>query len=192
MKKIIIILLLISNFGFCQQNEITDFINNLPELIIPTDNYHLFEYEYFYNLNEYSLPEKVSNQWNGTLINYISYNKDEETEFYSTIFNCIGKYNLRADLKTIIIKTHTGTPESFYLINLVEDGGKLKPISKLEILGESDASVYFSIDKNQIKIYNLTELSALGVLVSINSNGKFIIESTELFEENDWDGILKY
>jgi len=193
MKKIvIIILLLVSNWGFSQQIEINDFINNLPELKIPTENYHHFDYEYFYSLKEYSFPEKVSKQWNGTIINYISYDTDKEFEFHTTIYNCIGKYNLRKDVTTIIIKTNTGKPESFSLINLIESNGKLTPISILEILGELDASIYFSIDKTQIKIYNLAEISALGVLVNINSNGKFIIESTKLFEENDWDGILKY
>lgn len=173
-------------------SQVDTFINSLPTLS-PNSNYRDLDYEAYQTSQAFSFPDLVCAEWDETNMDYYDYGEKKSTDFYGDVIQCIGKYQLATNIYTLLVRTNSGYPESYSLINILKTGNNYTPVAELEVYLEvSGTSTFYSITGSKIKVHYISEINGLGTTYSINSAGNFVLDSLTEFDENNYQGIFTY
>ncbi|WP_152287865.1 hypothetical protein [Flavicella marina] len=194
MKNILVALLLTYSFCLKAQTPLENFLNNLSELPKHSE-YTNFDRELYENFTGFSVKPYSSELSSGNYF-YIGYMGKERSMDIGAINDIyLGKYSLTPSIFTILIKY---VPEGFVgttftLLNIKKEKNTFIQVSELEVAYTgTNEFVDFYFLNNKIKVLYATESLGKGITYIINDNGEFIIESSQEFDEANYQGIFSY
>lgn len=194
MKNIILKFIVVGFFSFTNSiyGQVDTFINSLPTLS-PHSNYRDFDYESYQKSQAFPFLDSICAEWDETDIDFYDYGEKSSRKFYGHFIECLAKYQLATNIYTLLVRTNSGYPESYALINILKNGNIYTPVARLEVyLSGGGIGAFYSINNNKIKVHYMSEIDGLGATYSINSAGNFVLDSSTEFDENNYQGIFTY
>ncbi len=108
----------------------------------------------------------------------------------------LSKYDINPNIKTILLRTDYGYPESLSLLNFKKESGKYIPVADLSAArggGGEHVNFYFNTEHNWvISTYADESTYALGIAYEIDDTGNFIEVHRQEFNEATYQGVFEY